>query len=1100
MINFIFGKAGSGKTSRIFDMISEDIAAQRSVFLIVPEQEAVQAERKSLERLSPSAQLRLEVLNFSRLSNRVFRELGGLSYNYATTPIKNLIMWQNLRELAPLLKIYGRTAQSDAALSDIMLSAIGELKASGISPAQLERAFERSEKGTPFSDRLSDLSLIYAAYQNKISESYNDSSDDLSKLCDVLSKNSFFKGYSVYIDSFSSFTAIEHKVIKHLFADADKVVISVPLPSPDHSDMSTMSVEDSLRRLMRSADECGKRPTVTVLDASYRFCSDALAFLSDNIWSSSLSGIKDTAPEADGAIVMEICDNAYAEAEAVAAWICKLLRDGARCRDIAVVMRDADFYRGIIEPALEKADIPFFFSEKTDILSLPPVKFLLSALQIRIYGYRGEDVISHVKTGLCDVSLRDADLFEEYVGTWSISGNGFKEREWTMNPDGFSATMSDRAKDILARANAARSAVLDPLFSLFDKLEAAQDVSDMCRITFEYTKEIGLGKRISALAQKELAFGNKKRAEEYLSLIKIIPQTLADIAQVSEGEEASVEEFFAILKTVFSKTEIGSIPTSVDEVTVGSASMMRAAEPKFVFVLGLTEGSFPAPVIDGGVFSDADKNALMDLGVEISSNCDMRSSDELMYIKRVFSMPSEKLFLFTSLVNFEGKDLTPSLPFTRVKKMFGITPHRYQADDLHYLSASPKAAAAHLRSLSGSSDGEALKIALAEQIPLIDKLSIGKVSSTECDIDRKIVKNRLGNTLYLSPSKLNTYLSCPFKYYTKYVLGLREKKSGSFRASDIGTFIHDILENMIAVAIPSDPSAPMLSNDEIIRLTERTVREYIETICPPGYQRTGRMAHLYEKLHRLSLLMIRNLVNEFSDSDFRPTFFELNINGKDENPQPIILKTDDGDRIVISGIVDRVDVWKHNGHVYVRVVDYKNKAQHFSLDSVRQGFNIQMLIYLFALCRAPGAKFIRSAGISDGETLIPASVVYLSSGISAVSLADYSDEETISALAEKQILREGVILNEPEVIDAVSRSHDKSLLLGASAKKGEELSGASLIGKEELDVLCTEIEDTIKAIGEEIFAGRASALPVQNGANDPCKYCDMLPVCRKMNF
>lgn len=1100
MINFIFGKAGSGKTTRIFEMIAEDIAASRSVFLIVPEQEAVQAERKALRLLPPSAQLSLEVVSFSRLCNRVCRELGGLSYNYATEPIKNLIMWQNLRELAPLLRTYGKTAKSDAALSEIMLSAVGELKASGISPSQLERAYERAEKDTPFADRLSDLSLIFSAYQNKIYESYTDSADELSRLCDTLSKNSFFKGYSVYIDSFSSFTAIEHKVIKHIFADADTVTVSIPLPSPDYSDMSTMSVCDSLSRLLRSAHECDKKVENTVLGESHRFGSKMLAFLSDNIWSSSLSTLKDSVPEDDGAIVMEICDNAYAEAEAVAAWICELLRGGARCRDITVVMRDADAYRGIIEPALEKADIPFFLSEKTDILALPPVKFLLSALQIRIYGYRGEDVISHVKTGLCDLSLRDADLFEEYVGTWNISGNAFKDDEWTMNPDGFSTSMSERAKDILSRANNAKKAVLAPLFELYDALEAAEDISDMCRVTFEHTQKIGFDKRIAALAEKELFFGNKKRAEEYLSLIKIIPRTLADIAQVSEGEEASIEEFSAILKTVFSKTEIGSIPTSIDEVTVGSASMMRAAEPKFVFVLGLTEGSFPAPVNDTGVFSDADKSALSALGVEISSSCDMRSSDELMYIRRVFSMPSEKLFLLTSLVNFEGKDLTPSLPFSRVRKMFGIAPHRYMADDLRYLSASPKASAAHLRALLGSSDGAALKKALAEHIPLIEKLSVGATSNPECDIDRSVVKERLGSTLYLSPSKLNTYLSCPFKYYTKYVLGLREQKSGSFKANDVGTFIHDILENMIAAAIPSDPSAPMLSNDEIVRLTEKTVRDYIEAICPPGFQSTGRMAHLYEKLHRISLLMIRNLVNEFSDSEFRPAFFELRINGKEENPSPVILKTDDGDRIVISGIVDRVDVWKSNGKVYVRVVDYKNRAQHFSLDSVRQGFNIQMLIYLFALCREPGAKFKRSVGLKDGETLIPASVVYLSSAITPVKLDDYTDEKTISARAEQQILREGIILDEPDVIDAVSRSHNESLLLGASSKKGEKLSGASLIGKEELDSLCADIEQTISEIGKEIFAGRASAVPVQNGSNDPCKYCDMLPVCRKMNF
>ena len=232
MINLIFGKSGSGKTSRVFDMISDSISAGKSVFLIVPEQEAVQTEIASLKRLSPAAQLKLEIVSFTRLCNRVCRELGGLSYNYVTTPQKSLIMWQNLRELAPMLKVYGKTARGDAPLTDVMLSAVSELKASGVSPEQLERAFERSEAGTPFSDRLSDLSLIYAAYQNRISQNYSDSADELSKLCDILSQNSFFKGSDVYVDSFSSFTAIEHRLLERIFKDADNVTVTVTLSTP----------------------------------------------------------------------------------------------------------------------------------------------------------------------------------------------------------------------------------------------------------------------------------------------------------------------------------------------------------------------------------------------------------------------------------------------------------------------------------------------------------------------------------------------------------------------------------------------------------------------------------------------------------------------------------------------------------------------------------------------------------------------------------------------------------------------------------------------------------------------------------------------------
>ncbi len=46
MITEIRGIAGSGKSSRIYTLIGESLAAGRTVFLIVPEQTAVSAERR----------------------------------------------------------------------------------------------------------------------------------------------------------------------------------------------------------------------------------------------------------------------------------------------------------------------------------------------------------------------------------------------------------------------------------------------------------------------------------------------------------------------------------------------------------------------------------------------------------------------------------------------------------------------------------------------------------------------------------------------------------------------------------------------------------------------------------------------------------------------------------------------------------------------------------------------------------------------------------------------------------------------------------------------------------------------------------------------
>ena len=87
MINFIYGDPGTGKTEAIFNKLAEDAKAKKNALVIVPEQMTVSMERDVLKRLSPSAQLYIEVVNFTRLANKLFREHGGITYNYATQAV-----------------------------------------------------------------------------------------------------------------------------------------------------------------------------------------------------------------------------------------------------------------------------------------------------------------------------------------------------------------------------------------------------------------------------------------------------------------------------------------------------------------------------------------------------------------------------------------------------------------------------------------------------------------------------------------------------------------------------------------------------------------------------------------------------------------------------------------------------------------------------------------------------------------------------------------------------------------------------------------------------------------------------------------------------
>lgn len=1101
MINFIFGNHGSGKTSKILDMLKEDALAGRTSLLIVPEQEAVQAERLTLEALPSNAQLSLEVLNFSRLYNRVCREYGGLCYSYITTPMKHITMWKALRETTPLLTKYSSNAENDSAFVGTMLSAVLQLKSSGISVEELENAAnECSGSDSELSARLMDISRIWGTYDLFVNEVYSDSADDLSRLCEILDEHDFFKDKNVYIDSFSSFTAIEHRVIEKIFASAKNTTVTICLPSPQYSDISTESIEKSLKVLKKNANKWGGHSDV-ILSCNTRSTHEALFYLSNNLWRIDTASENSPAPAADGHIVAEICDSPYAEAEAVASHILELTQSGARYRDIVIIARDAEKYRGILEPALMNAGINFFFSQKTDLCALAPVKFIMTAIRIKQYGFRKNDVISHIKTGMCSFTLRESDIFEEYVNTWNISGSRYTQGEWTMNPDGFSARISERGKAILTTANDVRERLCEPLQNFFSELDMAKSMADICRAIYRYTEKASLREKCNALAERELSFGNKKAASELLGVYDVILKTLADIGEALSDVAASVDDFYSILKIAFEQTEIGTIPTSIDEVTVGSASMLRSSYPKYVFVIGLCEGEFPKVVDTRGLFGASDLTTLEELGIELGDSADIRSSNELLFVKNAFAAPSERLYVLYHTSDLQGSKKTPSLPFNRIFAMFSDVPkHKFDGSDLSYLAGTPTSAATHLRNIINEADRGAATLAVSEHLPLVAALSCSSVSTDECRIDKDTVKELIGDKIYVSPSSLERYVSCPFSYYASYVLALREPKLGRFAANHVGDFVHFVMEHLVKFMLPTDVSAPLPTHDEILQKMQETVDEYIRILDPDGVLKSKRMEHLYKKLYRLSLLIIETIAKEFSDSDFRPAFFELKIDGKDGRPEPLQLTLENNARLVLRGYIDRVDIWRDGEDVFVRILDYKTGSKQFNLSELSYGINIQMLLYLMSICANPGAHFREVSGLDSDSHPIPAGIVYLSSAMSKSQLSgfDVSDEEILE-VAESKINRSGLILNDERLIHAISHSHSKDILLGVTEKNGV-FSGKALVDIGQLGGIFDDLKQTLVNIGNNIYSGIADCSPMNELGQDPCHYCTAKQICRKNIF
>ena len=214
MLKLIEGSYSSEAPLILREEIRKTIAAGRRAILIVPEQQTVAAEKEFAELLPEEAPTLFEVTNFTRFSNSVFRELGGIDKEYCDATKSSLIMWKVLSELAPTLSL--TDGRSEINYGMVKRAQVTSQEADGLAltSEELEEARNKINKEKRLSKKLDDLIKIRTLYKRLLSEKYADSQEDLSAAVKMLRENdSTFKNTEFFIEGFTSFTEPQYKMV-----------------------------------------------------------------------------------------------------------------------------------------------------------------------------------------------------------------------------------------------------------------------------------------------------------------------------------------------------------------------------------------------------------------------------------------------------------------------------------------------------------------------------------------------------------------------------------------------------------------------------------------------------------------------------------------------------------------------------------------------------------------------------------------------------------------------------------------------------------------------------------------------------------------------
>ena len=274
--NLVYGRSGTGKSNFIYNDIKKKLEEdkEKKIFVIVPEQSNMSAERKLLEITGQNCIMNTEVLTLSRMAYRVLLETEN-TLKPITKIGKSMLIFDLISKEKANLNFLGKSMQN----VDVVDRLFTELKKHDVSKESLDK-LEIEDKY--FSLKLNDIKLLYEDYNNRISEKLLDENDALSILCDEFDKTNMFDNVDIYIDDFLGFTKQEYRVFEKIASKANSITVCVPtdtlfMNKEKENDIFYFNKKFAKKLLEIVASLNGDISTIC-LEEPYRFKSEELKF------------------------------------------------------------------------------------------------------------------------------------------------------------------------------------------------------------------------------------------------------------------------------------------------------------------------------------------------------------------------------------------------------------------------------------------------------------------------------------------------------------------------------------------------------------------------------------------------------------------------------------------------------------------------------------------------------------------------------------------------------------------------------------------------------------------------------------------------------
>jgi ATP-dependent helicase/DNAse subunit B len=967
-VHVVRGPAGSGKTARLLERYRAAASVPGAALWLTPTRRAAEVVRESL--LGGPALLAPHVFSFQEFADEVVR-----ANDPTARPLSEVQRRLLADDLASELhrrkelSHFERVADTRG-FTEGVFALLAELKRAEVLPEQLaDQATGR---------KLSQCAHLYARYQERLQRlNLFDLEGRVWYARDLLARGRrrpFEEVRAVFVDGFTDFTRTQLKVLLGMCDWVEELWLALPDEEGDErAELFTRprAVAEGFARLASG----GRQPPDRA-SGGLRPPLAGLAHFERQLFRPVRS--VDRSADADGLLLIE-APGMLGEVRLVAREVKTLLLQGTAADDILLTARDPLPYADLVREVFAEYGLPLDVEGAEPLSRNPAVAALLRALRVPEDGWPFAAVTALLRGSYFRPDWPEAreapDVPRLAEALLRLLGQSRHREAYLRAVDHWADHPTPAPPDEQAEESRRRRIhdwavrcrpFLRRFFAAWDdapgRAPLARHIDWLRRLASD------LGITPAGPADERGAAALRRFWDELAAW--------EQLARQLHGEDRPLDRlhFYRLLGTLASAAGLARTPRGPGRVRFLSAEIAGGISADHVFVLGLGERSFPRLAAADPIFDEQERQSLRGAGLDLRGVSD-RMPDEMLLFYGAVTRARRRLVLSYPAVDEKGQALLPSSFLAALLDCFEpgavprlsrrmliegldrddpLSPAEYRVRAARLLSAGRRLPAGMPRDLAANLRAASLvaqhRFDDGEHNPYDGLLRHPAVVAE--------LRQRFGGAKVISPTALETYVACPFRFLLEDVLHLEplEEPGEGIEGSDRGLVFHRALAWLHRHLKERGIVGPAAEVDRLLR--ERLDEEvrahagHASRAAEALWQIEGRRLQRKAARYRADW---EKFVGTWAELEIapRPEYLEKGFgmaDGDGESP-PLVIA--DGDvEVRLGGRIDRVDVAETGAGTFFVIVDYKTgRSANYTAASLKSFARLQLTLYALAAQR-----------------------------------------------------------------------------------------------------------------------------------------------------